>query len=41
MTSEQKLIKSKMNLLGCQGPGRFPRLMVGYMSPPFLSDVVC
>ena len=26
---------------GCQGSGRFPRSMVGYMSPPFSSDVLC
>jgi len=24
----------------CQGSGRFPRSMVGYMSPPFSSDVL-
>ena len=25
----------------CQGSGRFPRSMVGYMSPPFSSAVLC
>ena len=24
----------------CQGSGRFPRSVVGYMSPPFFPDVV-